>query len=185
MATKEESKEIIISEITGINPGVLTDRIDGTIQLSIRYLKRTMQQYADQETAELRAENEQLRADNAILLKWQTSGGKCQCTESTGSTHVECCNHCGLPVPGEPWSMPEMERLRAELDRVRKGEWINRNMRTPDTDKQVLVMYHHGSISPEIKIEIDVYNLRRERFGREFDWSYVTHWMPLPEPPKE
>jgi hypothetical protein len=180
---ENKSKEQIISEIANIEMDKVS-YVYTTMQTI--HARRAMQQFADQETAELRAENEQLRADNAILLKWQTSGGKCQCTESTGWTTVKCCNICGLPVPGEPWNMPEMERLRAELERVRKErEWINRNMRTPDTDKQVLVMYHHGSISPEIKVEIDVYNLRRERFGREFDWSYVTHWMPLPEPPKE
>lgn len=138
--------------------------------------------FADQETAELRAENEQLRADNAILLKWQTSGGKCQCTESTGWTTVKCCNHCGLPVPGEPWSMPEMERLRAELERVKKGEWISVKDRLPGQQvdvmsMDVLVFTGHG-------IDVSCYDFELKRWcGSPF--MIVTHWMPLPEPPKE
>lgn len=28
---------------------------------------------------------------------------KCKCKSSTGSTHVECCNICGLPLPKETW----------------------------------------------------------------------------------
>ena len=28
---------------------------------------------------------------------------KCNCTNSTGSTRIECCNICGLPLKKETW----------------------------------------------------------------------------------
>lgn len=28
---------------------------------------------------------------------------KCICEHSTGSTHIECCNICGLPLQKEQW----------------------------------------------------------------------------------
>lgn len=44
---------------------------------------------------------------------------KCKCKSSTGSTHVECCNICGLPLQKETWhfilSDHDISRVGAEV----------------------------------------------------------------------
>ena len=67
----------------------------------------------------------------------------------------------------------------------RKMEWISVKDRLPDIDKDgELVLYY------EFNNEIGVGYLEDDKWynydsGWELDKSVVTHWMPLPEPPKE
>ena len=68
-----------------------------------------------------------------------------------------------------------------------KQEWISAKDRLPKIDQKVLV-YDAGD-----ETEIHVYHLREDLDGLYWDdeggWAVdfenVTHWMPLPEPPKE
>ena len=68
-----------------------------------------------------------------------------------------------------------------------KQEWISVKDRLPERDQKVLV-YDAGD-----ETEIHVYHLREDLDGLYWDdesgWAVdfenVTHWMPLPEPPKE
>lgn len=61
-------------------------------------------------------------------------------------------------------------------------EWISVNDRLPD-DGQEVVTYKNGIY------EIQKYEKRRNGWISRSYWFWtmatVTHWMPLPEPPKE
>jgi hypothetical protein len=57
----------------------------------------------------------------------------------------------------------------------RKQEWISVNDRLPDSDGKYLVYTGHDLIHT-------MYYYATNAFGFEH-WD-VTHWMPLPEPPK-
>ena len=91
--------------------------------------------------------------------------------------------------------------LLAEYDRVHIGEpgkarkliedapavreWIPVSERLPEADKNVLVCTIHGSFK--------VARCNFYKNGTEVSWATndglgeraITHWMPLPEPPKE
>lgn len=61
----------------------------------------------------------------------------------------------------------------------RKQEWISVEERLPETDTRVLVYMHENRMS-YTKIDTDRIVARKwVRWG-----DLVTHWMPLPEPPK-
>ena len=62
-------------------------------------------------------------------------------------------------------------------------EWIPVTERLPDTCSPVLVCLHWGMDDYEITVGEDWGNKASPVWGI-FD-PYVTHWMPLPEPPKE
>ena len=72
------------------------------------------------------------------------------------------------------------------IDPVKQG-WISVKDGLPEIDQKVLV-YDAGD-----ETEIHVYHLREDLDGLYWDdeggWAVdfenVTHWMPLPEPPKE
>lgn len=80
------------------------------------------------------------------------------------------------------------------------GEWISVEDRLPEIGTYVLTVNSKGSmnVSKEVGLAQNVigkYNPSFYRSERDFDvvcacigggWSMgVTHWMPLPEPPKE
>jgi len=62
-------------------------------------------------------------------------------------------------------------------------EWISIKDRLPDIDKRVLIYLSHGVI----KVDERYKSLYGKQIG---NWRYtypetnITHWMPLPEPPK-
>jgi len=73
----------------------------------------------------------------------------------------------------------ENEQLRAELDRLKRGGWVSVKERLPRSGDTVLVYYRRG-------------DYRRMDIVRYLGhWIFidpyieVTHWQPLPEPPKE
>ena len=58
-------------------------------------------------------------------------------------------------------------------------EWISVKDRLPDENVRVLVCFRFTDYS---KIEMDTDRIEK---GLWYRWSkYVTHWQPLPEPPK-
>lgn len=74
----------------------------------------------------------------------------------------------------------DLRRENAEL-RARVPQWISVDDRLPEDDKQrVMVAYIGDYPIGYPKIDTDRY-VRGHwvRYG-----GYVTHWMPLPEPPK-
>ena len=62
------------------------------------------------------------------------------------------------------------------------SEWIRVEDRLPESDDSVLVFIQN---SHDEEIEIASYNPNRRR-AWDIDWlnATVTHWMPLPKPPK-
>ena len=56
------------------------------------------------------------------------------------------------------------------------NEWVNRNVRLPEWQADVLVLYDSG------KIDINWVDSVGE-FMYENIYGRVTHWMPLPAPP--
>ena len=71
-----------------------------------------------------------------------------------------------------------IEKLQSQLPK-----WIPVSERLPEVGKRVLFSYR-GYIKKQPRIFIGWYNGKQwdSLFATEYD---VTHWMPLPEPPKE
>ena len=63
-----------------------------------------------------------------------------------------------------------------------KMEWISVKDRLPDKENEVLVFEFRGDVSMAY---ISGYEWRNFESDFKMDSSYITHWMPLPEPPKE
>lgn len=63
-------------------------------------------------------------------------------------------------------------------------EWISVKERTPDTIGNYLCWdesYSNSTGSPAI----GTWDLKKFHTNIAEDWTNVTHWMPLPSPPKE
>lgn len=63
-------------------------------------------------------------------------------------------------------------------------EWISVSDRLPDKFGTYIVAAHDGS---KMRVTFMKYQSRAKQFdktGRTAYWR-ITHWMPLPEPPKE
>lgn len=74
------------------------------------------------------------------------------------------------------------------LGSEKMSKWISVKDKLPDNE-EVFLVYRGESKYPEI--ELAYWNLNRKRF-EYYDNEYygygiddITHWMPLPEPPKE
>jgi hypothetical protein len=78
------------------------------------------------------------------------------------------------------WLYAEIEQLKEEVERLKQAQrWIPVLERVPALGVDVLVLQRSG--------ECEV----AWRRGHDGNWSAysalgeITHWMPLPEPPKE
>jgi hypothetical protein len=74
----------------------------------------------------------------------------------------------------------EIESLRSEVDRLKHGGWISVNERLPENGRRVMVIDKHENQT--------VAWCEHGRFwpdNLQFSPSMITHWQPLPEPPKE
>jgi hypothetical protein len=73
----------------------------------------------------------------------------------------------------------ENEQLRAELDHLKRGEWISVKERLPAVGETVLIYYRYHD-------QQSIVTARFVNGGFIGFWDAdVTHWQPLPEPPKE
>ncbi len=66
------------------------------------------------------------------------------------------------------------------------AEWISVKDRLPSEAGQYLVAYHPcvwENVLDEVRIGID--SFRGKNCWAQKKYQRVTHWMPLPEPPKE
>ena len=69
---------------------------------------------------------------------------------------------------------------------VRPVKWIPVTERLPETYGEYMVAYHPcywDSVRDEIKVGLD--SFRGKTSWAKKKYQRVTHWMPLPEPPKE
>lgn len=68
-------------------------------------------------------------------------------------------------------------------------EWISVKDRLPDRDGNYLCCFQTGYIYTEMYDNNGFYDYEPEFISTEYEKIYhnniVTHWMPLPEPPKE
>lgn len=68
------------------------------------------------------------------------------------------------------------------------SEWISVNERMPEPDKDVLLCFGLGDFRMAVggKYELDEgwYSITDAEYYTDCDTT-PTHWMPLPEPPKE
>ena len=68
-------------------------------------------------------------------------------------------------------------RRAPAVDAVTK--WISVKERLPERNKRILVAFKGGMVTTSMCIN------EASCFLFENDYGKVTHWMPLPEPPKE
>ena len=76
----------------------------------------------------------------------------------------------------------DLRRENAEL-RARVPKWISVDERLPEEKVNCIVHYKHAYCDNDDYWEIGICFYDGEKF--KMDLSYkVTHWMPLPKPPK-
>ena len=69
---------------------------------------------------------------------------------------------------------------------IEREAWISVEDRLPGAPGEYLVVYHPchwDSVSPESRVGMDTF--RGKTAWAKKKYQRVTHWMPLPEPPKE
>lgn len=64
-----------------------------------------------------------------------------------------------------------------------ENNWISVKDEMPQDGVQVLVYSKHKWVA--IGSTIKGYKVKRFYDGDGCSWNSITHWMPLPEPPKE
>lgn len=81
--------------------------------------------------------------------------------------------------------LEEIGRLRAELEQVKAERWVPVSEEMPVAKQAVLICYC-GNVIPAVR---DMSILHRGWWSTVdlicYPENKVTHWMPLPEPPKE
>ena len=111
---------------------------------------------------------------------------------NTDATH--CANFANISA-----YQAEIERLRLvvdeqdlalqkaenDLNTSRQAKWISVEERLPEDQRNVLTVNGHGNIGI-----MGFWGMRGARLtwlhlGRLMHYNDITHWMPLPEPPKE
>jgi hypothetical protein len=101
------------------------------------------------------------------------------CPKLTADTYA---GDCSLSVNNE--AADAIEALSAELDRLKEANrWIPVTEKLPDEQQDVLIWFDRCGGDKDI----GWYSTKRKAwFVRSWLLNYnVTHWMPLPEPPKE
>jgi hypothetical protein len=64
-------------------------------------------------------------------------------------------------------------------DLALKSKWVSVDDELPNDGEEVLMYMNDGAVMSDIKCHSGRYS---NKYG--FERSRVTHWMPLPEPPK-
>ncbi len=87
----------------------------------------------------------------------------------------------------------DLRQAADAIDKLSKPRWISVEERLPPSDELVIVAIHDDSGDTAYDVTNVGFFLRGVNFGPEYGvWvvenercNWVTHWMPLPEPPKE
>lgn len=81
-----------------------------------------------------------------------------------------------------------MEKAADAIEELQKPQWISVEERLPEENEKVLTFArfkHDGSWWMDITSWTGVTNHDIPKFWGYGEEMVVTHWMPLPEPPKE
>ena len=77
------------------------------------------------------------------------------------------------------------EACRMGMEALERTRWIPCSERMPEkNDQWVLCLCVSGAIEV-LKFDYTMWNWDAQYPGRCYMENYVTHWMPLPAPPKE
>lgn len=115
--------------------------------------------------------------------------------KEAGEWCANCCYKCGDNVCGSPDDRKKdcdiYTKLQAAdaIEELSKPRWIPVTERKPKTDDIVIVAIHDDSGDTpydvtDVGFYLDVFPLGIWVVENE-RCNYVTHWMPLPEPPNE
>ena len=96
--------------------------------------------------------------------------------ECWGTQECDECN-CG----GDRRKCDFYEDVKKEALEPKFGEWISVKDRLPERRTYVLCYFKYEPESPNVVVE----NYYHGGGHWLSEGSHVTHWMPLPEPPKE
>ena len=66
-----------------------------------------------------------------------------------------------------------------------KSKWIPVTERLPDKNRKWVLCLCVGGAMEVLNFDFTMWNWDSQYPGRCYMEKYVTHWMPLPEPPKE
>lgn len=94
-----------------------------------------------------------------------------------------CYGHMEKPIPYDVL-VTDIQAMDA-VDAATAQQWIPVIERLPEKNNQwVLCLCVSGAIEV-LKFDYTMWNWDAQYPGRCYMENYVTHWMPLPEPPKE
>ena len=81
----------------------------------------------------------------------------------------------------------EIDRLRGEVVRLTADRWIPVEERLPEVwrNDETSELVNYMIYSPDFGVDIGNYHAKAKRWLCMALPCTVTHWMPLPEPPKE
>lgn len=106
-------------------------------------------------------------------------GGKAQ-QSYAGAKHIIICPNC-VKLPADGGYIDSKDAVTAWNTRL--DNWISVEERLPETNEDVLVVVDYGGKSGVITGYMRSQNLGWQGLvGQRL--TDVTHWMPLPEPPK-
>ena len=87
--------------------------------------------------------------------------------------------HLSYGGKGDPSEEVYIDALAMAVSALEQTKWIPVTERLPEENVRVLVCFRFTEYS---QVEMDTDRIEK---GKWYRWSkYVTHWMPLPEPPK-
>ena len=73
----------------------------------------------------------------------------------------------------------EITTLREQLEKAKKDGWISVDTALPDDEITFL------SFSPVYGFQVNMFNIHGNGGLPKLSQLKITHWQPLPEPPKE
>ena len=112
--------------------------------------------------------------DELIKRLWECASGKCfNCSQYTETTNASVCQK------------ELMKQAADAIEELSKHRWIPVTERLPDAGERVLC-YCRANIYEVMKMRTDGAWVHNDKvYDSAYMSGFVTHWMPLPEPPKE
>ena len=77
------------------------------------------------------------------------------------------------------------EACRMGMEALERMRWIPCSERMPDENNRWILCLCVSGAMEVLKIDYTMWNWDAQYPGRCYMENYVTHWMPLPEPPEE